>query len=134
MPKRIAAAPSLMILTNVVSTRRRKREAEHLHLRQIKEKEEDEVEKDLNLQDQIPVRRTRAPEAPVPREKQSRYAVRNGNPAVLANTGINANSGMPHPAGFMLREVARRVTPVRILTERARLHLPSQTNLLRDLL
>ena len=66
-----------MILQSVVPSKRRrkKKEAAHLHLR-LKEKEEDEVEKDHGLQDQIPALRTRALEAKVPREKQSRYVVK----------------------------------------------------------
>ena len=106
MSKRIAAVHSLMILINVVSTRRRrKREAEHLHLRLKKEKEEDEVVKGLSLQDLIPALRTRAPEAPVLRENRRRYAVRSGKPVVLANMGRNANFGIPQLQVLCQREL-----------------------------
>ena len=124
-----------MILQNVVPSRKRrkKKDAALLHQR-LKEKEEDEVEKDHGLQDQIPARRTRALEAKAPRERRSRYAAKSGKPAALASSERNANSGMPLHASFMLKEAARQVTPVHILTEQAQLHLPNQTNLPLDLL
>ena len=136
LPKRIAVAPSLMILISVVSTRRRrKREAVHLHLRLIKEKEEeDEAERPLDHRSQIPALRIGALEAPVPRENQSRYAVRNGKPVVLANGEINANFGIPPTAGSLPKGAAKRVMRVRFLTEQARLLLPKRTNPRLDLL
>ena len=123
-----------MTLQNVVPSRKRRKtkEAALLH-RRPKEKEEDEVEKDHGLQDQIPARRTKVHEAKAPRESRSRYAVKIGKPAALANTGKNANSGMPLLASFMLKEAARRVTLVRILTGQVELIQPNQTSLLPDL-
>ena len=136
MPKRIAAAPSLMILINVVSTRRRrKREAEHLHLRLIKEKEErDEAERALNHRNLIPALRERALEAPVPRENQSRYAVKNGKSVVPANGETNANFGMLLRADSLPGVIARLETRVRFLTEPARFLLTKQINPRQDLL
>ena len=123
-----------MILQNVVPSRKRrkKKEAALLHLR-LKEKEEDEVEKDHGLQDQIPALRTKVLEAKVPQERRSRYVAKIGKSAALANTGKNANSGMPLLASFMLKEAARRVTLVRILTGQVELIRPNQTSLLPDL-
>ena len=124
-----------MILQNVVPSRkRRKKEEAALLPRRPKEKEEDEVVKDHGLQDQIPARRIKVLEALAPRERRSRYAAKSGKPAALASTEINANSGMLLHASFMLKEAARRVTPVHILTEQAQLHLPSQTSLPLDML
>ena len=136
VPKRIAAALLLMILKNVVSIRKRRlREAEHLRLRLIKEREErEEAERVLNHQNLIPVLRKRALEAPVPRENQSRYAVRNGKPVVPANGETNANFGILLHADSLPKGTARRVIRVRFLTEPARLLLTKQTNPRQDLL
>ena len=55
----------------------------------------DEVERDRSLQNQIPAPRARVIEAQVPKGRRSRYAAKIGKPAALANTGKNANYGMP---------------------------------------
>ena len=124
-----------MILQNVVPSRKRRKtkEAALLHLRP-KEKEEDEVGKDRSLQNQIPAPRTKVIEAKVPKERRSRYAAKSGKPAVLANTGRNANSGMPPLANFISKEAARQGTLVHILIGLAELTLPKQTSLPLDLL
>ena len=135
MPKRIAAALLLMILKNVVSIKRRLKEAVHLRLLLGKERaEKEKAEKALNHQNLMPVLRRRALEALAPRENQSRYAVRNGKPVVLANGEINANFGIPLRADSLPKGTARRVMRVRFLTEPARLLLTKQTNLRQDLL
>ena len=106
MPKRIAAALLLMILKNVVSIKRRLREAVHLRLLLGKERaEKEKAEKVLNHQNLMPVLRRRALEALAPRENQSRYAVRNGKPVVLANGEINANFGIPSVQILCQREL-----------------------------
>ena len=92
----------------------------------------DEVERDHSLQNQIPAPRARVIEAQVPKGRRRRSAAKIGKPVVRANMGRSANFGMPRPANFTSREVARRGTLVHILIGLVESILPKQTSLPLD--
>ena len=93
----------------------------------------DEVERDRSLQSQIPAPRAKVIEDSVPKERRRRKsAAKIGKPVAHANMRKSANFGMPQPANFTSKEVARRGTLVHILIGLVELILLKQTSLPLD--